>query len=471
MPDHNPSAPRRAAEPDLFDYALLRDYVTFAARAPLRHGIVAAATFLAVVGITALALWALPKTYRVETRILAQRNPMMSTLANPSFGRPWEADAPTRAARETVLRWDNLVSLVEQTHLVDRYMAQRSPAARAKDALLRFIQRRQPTREEMVDALAFTLERKLAVSVGDGLVVITVEWSNGETAYLLLQAALQSFLETRHASEISIVGEAISILEGHLGDVQRDIDATVAELVGLRRQQHPNRIVTTRRVPARPSEDHDVVRLRTMLAAKHRAIADLEEFRRRRLSELEAQLAQQQLVFAERHPSIVATRQDIESASAPSAQLDTLRSEVADLERELVRRGAAHVSEPAAVAAAPEEVNDRGGDDPRVEYVTGKLRLLYGKYSTLLERIDGARMEMDTAQAAFKYRYSVVAPPQMPKSPVRPSRAKVIPAAVLAGLLLAFAVATLVDVLGGRIVEPWQVERSIGVPVLARVRH
>ena len=37
------------------------------------------------------------------------------------------------------------------------------------------------------------------------------------------------------------------------------------------------------------------------------------------------------------------------------------------------------------------------------------------KYDTLLDRMNSARIELDTARAAFKYRYSIVRPPQLPK--------------------------------------------------------
>ena len=38
-------------------------------------------------------------------------------------------------------------------------------------------------------------------------------------------------------------------------------------------------------------------------------------------------------------------------------------------------------------------------------------------------------------------------------------------------LLLAIAAATGTDLLSGRIVEPWQLERQVGVPVLIRLRR
>ena len=41
-----------------------------------------------------------------------------------------------------------------------------------------------------------------------------------------------------------------------------------------------------------------------MLEAKRRAINELEEFRRRRLAELQAELAQQRAVYADAHPAV-----------------------------------------------------------------------------------------------------------------------------------------------------------------------
>ena len=71
----------------------------------------------------------LPRTYHVDAQLLAQRNTLMPALGNPGRTVPLEADVPTRAAAEAVLRRDNLLSLMKQTDLMNRW--EQEPAAAA----------------------------------------------------------------------------------------------------------------------------------------------------------------------------------------------------------------------------------------------------------------------------------------------------------------------------------------------------
>src|SRR3990167_5647193 len=70
--------------------------------------------------------------------------------------------------------------------------------------------------------------------------------------------------------------------------------------------------------------------------------------------------------------------------------------------------------------------NSELADDPMVEFSRNNLRVAAAKYEELLMRIDGARIEQDTARAAFKYRYSVVRPASVPKKPVKPDVAMIL---------------------------------------------
>ena len=91
------------------------------------------------------------------------------------------------------------------------------------------------------------------------------------------------------------------------------------------------------------------------------------------------------------------------------------------------------------------------------------------KYDSLLDRINSARIELDTARAAFKYRYSIIRPPQLPKRPTKPKIPLVVAAGVMAAMGLAVIAAALSDLRSGRILEPWQVDRALGLEVLGQV--
>jgi uncharacterized protein involved in exopolysaccharide biosynthesis len=468
---HAPTPPDPESA-DLFDYALVRRWVLFVLRAPLRHKLLSLGCFGAVVAAGFIALQVLPKRYVVQTSVLAQRSAVMGSLSNPFMNR--EQDTPTRAARELVLRRENLVSLCRQTDFVNKYLASRAPAVRFRDWLLKALTGAERSPEVLLEGLVDGLEMRLWVSVStEGTVTIGLEWSDPELAYQMVSAAMQSFLEARHASEISIVSDTVTVLEAHAARLQNQMEPMVAQLEEKERRL---RIATApRRLPvARPrlSRDEDLVRVESTLAARRRALQDLEEFRQRRLAELQSQLGQQLTLYAAQHPSVVSTRQNIESVSAPSPQIEALRLEVRDLEREISRRGGT-VPDPGDTQFRPElEFPLRSlEDDPRVEYDRAEVRLLFRQYSSVIERLDAARVELDTARAAFKHRYSVISPPQMPKHPIRPNGPLVLAAAVVGGIALAFFASTLIDIRSGRVVESWQLERRLGLRVIAEIRR
>ncbi len=476
-------APSPRPEPDsgdLFDYALIGNCLGFAARAVRRNRALSGALFGAVLSLALTAFVVMPKTYRVQTTIFALRNPVMSTLSNPGLFRPYESDAPTRAAKETVLRRDNLVSLCNRTDLLDTWQRTRAPAVRMMDFVMRVLTRRERTREELMDAMVERLEKRLIVDVSEGTVTLTLEWPHPGTALQIVEAAVENFLEARHSTEISIVGDAISILQSHATGLQQRIDAVLNQFDAKERSARAKIVIPPlRREPAvrrtPPAVAQDTARLQNQLATKRRAIADLEEFRQRRIAELQAQLAQYQSTYAEQHPAVVSTRQSIDALSARSPQVEALRSEAQEIERSLLLQGSnvpPDTSTTTRMAEAmarplslPSEI-----EDAKATYEKGQLRLLLNSHQNVLERIDAARMEMDTAQAAFKYRYGVISPPQLPKRPTKPSLALTLASGLLAGALFAVFGAVVVDLRSKRALESWQVRRYAGIDHVVEVR-
>jgi uncharacterized protein involved in exopolysaccharide biosynthesis len=443
-------------------------------RAPFRHRALALACFSGVFVLSVIALLVLPFRYEVGATLLAQRAPIMSSLSNPGMNRDW--DLPTRAAREVVLRRDNLVSLAQQTNFAQRYLETRAPAVRAWHAVRRLLGSRPLVGDDLVDALVDSLEDRLHVGVNpqQGTVNISFQWSDPDLTYQMVVAAVQSFLEARHASETTAIAETIAVLQSHEQRLRNEITATTRSLEEQERALRGRTGVP--RVALRPAaRSDDVAALENQLAARRLALADLEEFRRRRVAELQAQLAQQLTTYAPQHPAVIATRQSIETSSGTSPQLATMRAEVAQLEAEVRRRGGrvdATRSDALALEAQIAESRIRlAGGDPRLEVERSQLDLLLRQHSNLLERIDAARVEMDTAQAAFKYRYIVTSPPQMPAGPIKPKPLFIIVGGVLGGIAFLLFACAFVDVWEGRAIEPWQLERALGVDVIGDLRR
>lgn len=468
---------------DLFDYAKIRDQLVYVLHSIRRHWLLMASVCVTSLGLCALALKTLPKTYRAEVKLLAQRNQAMAQISNPGRSISGEFDAPTRAASETILNHDNLVSLIRQTNLIVRWDETRAPAVRLKDWLIHTVRGRKSDEEKMQD-LIFLLEKKLVVETAEGTVSISVEWNDAQLAYRLVDAAQQNFLEARHVSEISTIVESISILESHAAAVAEQINADIEEVQRSRETKVKGKpaVVTVSR-PKPTAQSQDLMQMRLMLIAKRRAIADLEEFRRKRLAELQADLAQQRAVYSDQHPLVQDAQQTIDALLKDSPQIAALRREDRDLSQEYQRRGGKPDNlerEPSEVGAlqrlesgeaqramvAPAEAQE----DPSLGALRNRLQFAMQKYNGLTDRIDSARLELDTARAAFKYRYSVIRPAQVPKVPEKPKPVSVMLAGLIAGLVLGVMGSVGLDLASGLLFERWQIERTLKLPVLAVVK-
>jgi uncharacterized protein involved in exopolysaccharide biosynthesis len=492
-----PPQPRGEAGVDLFDYALARAYLSFGVRSLRRHWVLAFNTFALVVASAVVALVVMPRTYHTEVKILTSRNQVMPALGNPGRAVPRDSDAPTQAASELVLRRENLISLTKQTNLLDQWDQTRAPILKAKDWLMRSIEG-PPREEDRLEALVGLLEKRLKVTTEEGTVTIELDWPDPQMAYQLVEAAQLNFIETRHTLEVSTITEAISILEWHASAMRDTVQGTLEELRKSREAVKaesapvaPGSVRTVaRRVEGRPHvpRDQELDQTKAMLAAKRRALTDLEDYRRKRQAELQAQLAEQTATYAPAHPLVVASRDSIAALSRESPQVESLKKEAAQLEAEVARRELLQASEadkPDERAARPDvllearreissslkEVGLVRPEDDSVEYLKAQLKMSIDKYQDLLGRIDGATIELDTARAAFKYRYSVVRPAQVPKKPDKPKAEVVLGGGIMAAALLAMFAAVAADLRAGRIVEAWQVERLLGIPVLAEIER
>jgi uncharacterized protein involved in exopolysaccharide biosynthesis len=473
LSDPHPAASHRELE--IIDHQKVRDYAGFVLGAMRRHPWIATGTALAVLGLTVLGLVSFPRVYHVDTELLAQRNLMMPALGNPNRSVPNEADAPTVAAAETVRRRDNLVSLIKETGLLARWDETRAPALRVRDWVVRQFTG-PPTEDERLDDLVELLEKQLSVSTNEKTITISIDWPEKHLAHQLVETALQNFLEARHAAEVGTIAEAISILERHAAEEQTSVDSALDDIKRLN-LEHPLRAsdlvpLALPRTPKRDSKTREASELRAMLEGKRRAIREQEEYGARRIAELQAELGQQKQVYAEAHPTVIRLRQSVAAVSEESPQLAQLRREESELAAEYAQLGGDEAGRDSEVRAAPQRLSearrflDASSEAPATEYAKARLRFAMNKYDSLMERLDAARIELDTARAAFKYRYTTIRPAELPKHADKPKIPLVLGLGSLGALLAAAAVSVLVDIRSRKVVEEWQLERQLGLPVL-----
>jgi uncharacterized protein involved in exopolysaccharide biosynthesis len=218
--------------------------------------------------------------------------------------------------------------------------------------------------------------------------------------------------------------------------------------------------------------------LRYSIRSRARALEDLEEYRNRRLTELQNQLREQRTVYASSHPNITDLEQRIRATRDDSPQMASLRREISQLMEEY-RSAGGRDPETDSIAA----IRRSGGgsssrttelldqlsemdDDPSVLVAREKVHMSVANLQEFQMRLNSARIELDAARAAFEYRYNIVKPAQMPKKPVSPNRPLIGMIGLMMGAFLSIFICFLFDFLSGHVIEAWQVEQRLKLPVL-----
>jgi hypothetical protein len=108
------------------------------------------------------------------------------------------------------------------------------------------------------------------------------------------------------------------------------------------------------------------------------------------------------------------------------------------------------------------------GDGP-TRLAREKLESAIRRYQDVVGRIDAARIELDINRTAFKYRYSVMSPPEVPLKPKKPIATMIGIGSFVGAFLIAIIAAAVADLLGGRVLETWQVKRRLKIEVLGEL--
>lgn len=488
----------QGGEPQLFDTQFATRIAGFVFRGVRRHRVLSLVAFIVVVAVGVALAVLLPRTYHTESRLLANNNELIRALGNPRSAL--RSDDPTRAARELIFARENIVSLINQTNLMKNWEETRPAVVKLKDKIVRLVAGPM-TEDEKVDAMVGLLEKRLQVSTDQQTVTISIDWPDAQMAYLLVDTAQQNFLETRHITEMTAISEALSILEMHASQLQKTVEDGLHELERVREVRRkgtgspeaPPPLAPVETLPQNPIEkinagpsatEAELAQVKYLLNSKKRALADLEDFRTRRMSELTAQLQEQKVQYADQHPVVLDTMSRIEALKLDSPQMVQVKGDIDGLEQEYRRKGGRDSEALVEPSTRPRNTPRRPvgqapsaelslaelSEDPVVDFARNNLRVASAKYEDLLMRIDSARIEQDTARAAFKYRYSVVRPAAVPKKPEKPNVTLVLGAAFVLAMLAGLLAGALRDWSSGRLVEPWQVESALGLTVLSQVK-
>lgn len=287
-------------------------------------------------------------------------------------------------------------------------------------------------------------------------------------AYQIVQGALQNFLEARQTQEITAIDEAVALLQARLAGLRGQLDREEAKRDDTRREPALPDPDTAPRISAGAQASAELTRLMSLIDSKERAIRDMEDFRRKRLLELQSQLAERRNVYADAHPMVLGLQKEIEASSLESPQIAELREQ----ERQLRAEYAAQAAAEGRTRTDSRGPSVRSSRDARVAGTAqvDRVKDVREQYLHMQERINAVQLELDGARAAFKHRYTIIWPAELPREPVSPDPWKILPLGLLAALLLAVLAAVVPDLWSRRIYEAWQVEHDLGLEILSDSR-
>jgi uncharacterized protein involved in exopolysaccharide biosynthesis len=431
--------------------------------------------------LTVLGAIFAPRNYEVEARVLVQRTQVITGGQTQQLS-PEEMRNVAKEYEEQVMAHDNIIAIVRQKNLVSRWDDMRQPHRRLIDKINRKLGKGPPSDDEKYDALVTNIQHRLKVWVDATTVTVKLDWSEPEAARDIVDAAVKNFLEARFQSEVGVIPERLKILEAGVTQAHKDLETSAAELVRQQKLANPRDRVNIvipnlpQGVKDRPVLDESAdPALKARLEGVRQQIAVLQEAKLRREAELNQELIQKRQTLAEGHPEIIALKQTIEATRADPPQLAKLKADEREILTEIAAKqraaAEARANEPKPVAprvatTTPVETPTTGSTKS-VQDAQVQFDAVTRKYTDLVNQLDAARIEMKTAEAAFKNRYKVVHPAEVPAGPKRPVGLIAIAIGVLSTIAAVLAVAALADRFSGIFFEPRDVRDRLGLPVFA----
>jgi uncharacterized protein involved in exopolysaccharide biosynthesis len=490
------------------DAQQVKEILGFAWRSRRRRPRLVWSIFAVVASLGVITAETIPSAYNSQVKLLAHQDLVLPALGNPGRTVPRDADDPTRNVAEMILRRENLIALVKDADLIDRFETTRPAALRLKDHV--FDHLRGPLSEvDKLRGLVSILEKNITVTADGQTLTIGVDWPDPDMACDLVTLLQKNFLEARYDSDVAVISDAINLLQGHAKTQLAVVDSALADLEKARTARQAERAAeggaaraaaaaarpraTTAGRPVAGGAAPPAVGAAagaptdamTALDEKRQQIRNLEGERQREIDAFQLQLAQAQVTLTPLHPTVVGLKQKLDALALPSPELQELKTEERALMSQIVPTAApavaaapapAHVAGPAvdpgpapAVAPAVQVNGQQPEADPETALITAKLGEAVRRYQDIQGRIDAANTELDITRTAFKYRYTVLTPAEVPSKPKKPIATIIGVASLPLAALLALFIGVVADLGKGRILETWQVRRKLKMEVLGEL--
>jgi uncharacterized protein involved in exopolysaccharide biosynthesis len=368
-----------------------------------------------------LAARVTPQSFSTDARLLVRKADLMPALAHPRRSVPSGSDNLTQSAGDFVRDRQALRAIVERYDLTTRWDRDRAPLLKLKDDLMARL--RGPVPEaDRVEALVDVLARRILVTVNGEVITVWARWSDAATAVDIVEGATDAYLQARRRVDIDAIADTYTLLERSVEAARLDVERHV-ETTRLVTRRRPSGMVPAALTaePVRVVEDPQRDRRAQLLAAE-RTADTLAAAHATTVRTLETQLAERISRATDRHPDVIALRRQLEqtrvvpeSVTQARAEADALRDVIdrtEQTERPVVR------SAPRVLAAglAPLATEDEGA-----MYARALLESSIASYQDLLDRLSNTRIELDTARAAFDYRYALISGARTPNRPDSPN--------------------------------------------------
>jgi uncharacterized protein involved in exopolysaccharide biosynthesis len=437
-----------AAAP-LFAPGELREVNDRIAGAVRRHSHLALTIFLLIIGGTAVAISLLPRSYHVEARLLA-----LPPEGSPGAARQSSTDLSglIDGAAQVVVSNERLRTIIRDYALIDEWEANRGPLLRARDRALEVFHlapSADPIRRER--RMLLSLTKKLTVQVKGAEVVIAFDWPNPATAASVVGALQRKLIEVRREAELTPLERKLASLQASSAQGERRMDDLTARVTTMiQKKRRGARAASVRALQAegrfRRLPDPALAAARLELISRRKEIAEIEDARRKRLSELTATLSEQRATLGPGNAALLDSEEKIRELQADGAQLQVLKSEEQERLAAYIRAGGRETELSAdAPAVWPLELKE---DDPTILFEKARIAREDAALGRLRTETEEARDAVAAARATFASRYTILSPPEIPEDPVFPNVPLLVFASMVAGAIAAVICAIARDVLG-----------------------
>lgn len=444
----------------------LKDLAQFALRSARQHlaFCVLIGLVIAFVGITIVSC--IPPVFDATSKIFVQDGgAVTSSLASGRERyRPIEG---TRGLEEFILARDNLLSIVREAKLYDRWPTTRPWPMRIKDRVMEALVG-PPLRKDMERGFVEMLSKSITGAKDGESVRIHGQWRDRESAYEITRLVQRNFLAARAAHDLGPIQRAIPFLEAQLSEADQAIEAAVTRIHAA--QSGAAAAPTGQKegapqppVPAKDPQIAELAAISRQLAEARRNQRALVEPWRKRIADLKMELVEMRASYAPEHPRVLQQEARIEAASEVPEELAALREKEQELLNALQSRGVSRAAIQASDTAAPKV--EPSLNSPELAPLQARLVAALRKSDDFAQRLESARIELATAEADFQHRYVVVEQPEMPNKPLKQKQPMLFAVVMILAVLVGGLSGSVRELRKGQLIEPWQV-RALGLEIV-----